>query len=364
LRSRKRRLALRGVLLGVACVVGSASLWTMIGPVVRSRRVERAIALFERKPSQAGADELVGLLRDHAATAEQGERILVMLLRPVVRTRPTYAAGKPVSLALERPFRLDFQGVLWQLDQIGIDGRLQFADSGRRGAVKRTLHVQGLDSQRAKPGVHQLDPQCTYKLGLERHSFSAKLAKHLRRVPLASWLPLPAGWQPARTYECRFAIPVTVTVAREAEMVELVSSPELDEAMRVAFGLGASGSASSRSAMGLDYRNLPMDVAFRTTLRLTDENGLAMPVFYSWQSQHGRWRGRAGGSGRLSLDHWWRWIQTGTTYRGTLTLEPDPEYAYEDPTIKAIWGGTLEIPISYDASSGFVTISPSNAGSD
>jgi hypothetical protein len=355
-------LVLRVVLLGVACVVGPASLWTVVGPVVRSRRVERAIALFEQKPSQAGADELVGLLSDHAATAEQGERILMMLLRPVVRTRPAYAAGRPVSLALERPFQLDFEDALWQLDQIGIDSHLQYADSGPRGTVKQTLHVQALDGHRAKPGVHQLDTQCTYKLGLERHSLSAKLVKHLRQVPLASWLPLPACWQPARAYECRFAIPVAVTVAPEAGMVELVSSPELDEAMRVAFGLGASGSAPSRSAMGLDYRKLPMDVAFRTTLRLTDENGLAMPVCHSWQSQYGRWRGRAGGSGRLSLDHWWRWIQTATTYSGTLTLEPDPEYAYEDPTITAIWGGTLEIPISYDASSGLVTISPGDAG--
>jgi hypothetical protein len=132
----------------------------------------------------------------------------------------------------------------------------------------------------------------------------------------------------------------------------------------VAFGLRAPGGAPSKSAMGLDYRNLPTDVAFRTTLRLSDEKGLAMPVSHSWQSQHGRWRGRAGRSARLSLDHWWRSIQTGTTYRGTLTLEPDPEYAYEDPAIKAIWGGTLVIPISYDASSGLVTVLPGDAGSD
>ena len=355
---------LRGVLLGVACVVGLASLWTVVGPVVRSRRVARAIALFERKPSQAGADELVGLLSDHAATAVQGERILTMLLRPVVRTRPTYAAGKPVSLALERPFRLDFEDALWQLDQIEIDGRLHVIDPGRRGSVKEIVHVQGLDGPRAQPGVHQFDARCTYRLGLERHSLSAKLVKHLGRVPLASWLPVPAGWQPARTYGCAFTIPVTVTVAaeEEAEMVELVSSPELDEAMRVAFGLPGSETAPSEPAMGLDYRNLPMDVAFRTTLRVSDENGLAMPVSYSWQLQHGRWRGRAGRSGSLSLHHWWQYIHTGTTYTGTLTLEPDPEYAYEDPTIKAIWGGTLEIPISYDASSGLVTISPSDAG--
>jgi hypothetical protein len=40
-------------------------------------------------------------------------------------------------------------------------------------------------------------------------------------------------------------------------------------------------------------------------------------------------------------------LQEPGDYAGTLVLSPDPNYAYEDPAIKAIWNGTLEFPISF-----------------
>ena len=34
-------------------------------------------------------------------------------------------------------------------------------------------------------------------------------------------------------------------------------------------------------------------------------------------------------------------------YEATFVLRPDPNYAYDDPTIKEMWGGTLEFPMSF-----------------
>ena len=34
-------------------------------------------------------------------------------------------------------------------------------------------------------------------------------------------------------------------------------------------------------------------------------------------------------------------------YEATIVLRADPNIAYNDPAIKAIWGGTLEFPISF-----------------
>ena len=38
-------------------------------------------------------------------------------------------------------------------------------------------------------------------------------------------------------------------------------------------------------------------------------------------------------------------LQQGT-HPGKILLRPDPNGAYPDPTIKAIWGGTLEFPVT------------------
>jgi hypothetical protein len=166
-------------------------------------------------------------------------------------------------------------------------------------------------------------------------------------------------WQPTRTYECEFEAPLEVTVVppAEAEPIELVSSAQVDEAMQKAFCMGVPGpfgpfysSAGPPSGAGrLDplsaivYNDLPVAVAFRLDLYLSDGQELAPSVAYA-----GRLRSRAGNSGTFVLPLAKPLVERpGThTYTGTAVLTPDPMAAYEDPAIEAIWNGEIELPIT------------------
>jgi len=148
---------------------------------------------------------------------------------------------------------------------------------------------------------------------------------------------------------------VTVVAPEEAETVELVSSPQFDDAMRDTFRVRASrfGVGSNTGPVplqfgflkGLCYESLPIDMAFQATLRVSDDRRL---VRYTGVPRP--LRGRAGSSGTVSLDPWVMSIDTPGTYRGTLVLAADPNVGYEDPAIKRIWGGDLEFPIVFTAS--------------
>ena len=53
---------------------------------------------------------------------------------------------------------------------------------------------------------------------------------------------------------------------------------------------------------------------------------------------------RAGSSGNFQVNPSNFPMETPGRQTGTLILVPDPNLAYTDPAIKAIWNGTLEFP--------------------
>jgi len=112
MRRRRVRPILWWVLVAVGMATGLQCFWLVVGPRVQSWRMEKALARFQASPSQARADEVVELLGIHAADAEQGRRVLRLLLQPNVAMRRTYAVGEPVGLNLERAFDLGFRDVL------------------------------------------------------------------------------------------------------------------------------------------------------------------------------------------------------------------------------------------------------------
>jgi len=357
MRGKPRRSVWRWPLIGLACLLGLVCLWMVVGPIVRSWHVGRAIAHFEESPSQAGADSLVGLLQSHAATTEQGGRILALLRRPTVTTRRTYPAGLPVVIAVDRPFRLDFRDTLWQEEMIWVEGGQRRGRSGPDGESPETLYLRGLSDYQAKPGIHHLTVRGTYSLGLQRRGRLTKAGYYLRELLRMLRLSLPKGWQPARRYDCEFEMPVEVTVVPkdEAEDIELASSPALDEAMRAAFRVRSSGLHSLHdtpsgqvqfdSLKAIAYHDLPMAVAFRLVLRLSNEQTPGPPVEYLKQLL-----AQAHSSGSLALYPWNMLVDRPGTYTGTAILIPDPNIAYEDPAIEAIWNGTLEFPVSFTIS--------------
>ena len=206
----------------------------------------------------------------------------------------------------------------------------------------------------AKPGTHQLTVRGTYSLGLQRRGRLTSAGYWMGELLGMIGLSLGEGWRPARQYECEFEIPFEVTVVpqEEAETIELVSSAQLDATMTKAFQVRSSGhSIPYRTASGevrhehlkaVFYRSLPMTVAFRLQLRLSkgSEDGAPFECTRLIRAQ-------AGSSGKLVLNPWEFSIKEPGVYSGTVVLISDPNIAYADPAIKAIWGGTLEFPISF-----------------
>ena len=354
MRRRLIRPTLSWILIGVGIAVGLQCLWLMVGPRIRHWQVEKATARFEAKPSQARADELVGLICNHAADAEQGRRALHLLLQPNVVVRKAYAVGQPVGINLERAFDLGFRSVLWLDGTISVDGAPVLRGQDTPHQFRRA--PMNLRVPRAFPqaGTYPLEIRFQYALGIERaNRLWGLFAWLLRRVGVAPG----AGWQPARTYDCDFTVRTEVVVApqEEAETVELVANPDLDRAVRRAFLMDSpdANSASSPSAAGpqmtpsvfyIHYRNLPIAVSFECVRRLPDGREIPFPGWYPEQ-----FRAPAGSSGSFFVDLQLIRPSRGGESLGTIVLKPDRELAYRDPTIKAIWNGTLEFPIQSTA---------------
>jgi len=349
-RGRVHRI-FRWIVFAIAGVVGVLAILVLAGPRIRSWQMGRAIARFEKHPSQDHADNLVELVQAHAGTDEQGGRALALLLRPNIVTRKAYATGRPITIATELPFKLGFRRFLWKEETIAVNGQrmAQYHGSDRLDHGTSCLNVPGFHTQ---PGTYPIELRIQCSLGIERASRAAAVLGYLHDgLP---WLiPEPATWQPGRTYECDFTVPSEVVVGGDnVEEIELVSSPELDQAMRAAFSArhiaietGFSTPAGKRwvrGSTGISYENLPLAAAFSVTLRLPD--GREIP-------QHGLWSAefsaRAGSSGDFTVDPSGLTVEAPGRHKATLVLVPDPNIAYRDPTIKAIWNGTLEFPISF-----------------
>ncbi len=333
--TRKKRI--RPAFLGALAAVGAVTLWHVLIPVVRSWRVEHAISRFEKRPSQAHADALVRLLEVHTPSDEQGSRALALLLRPTLMMRETYAVGQPVMVSTERPFTLNLHGVLWQEETISINDRQGGTHDGLGRLDERPqLKLVGAYEQ---PGTYRIDVRCRHAIGIERTRGTAAPTGHLRRI--LSLFTSHAGYGPAaRTYRCDFTTSTEVTIVpeHEAQKVELVSSPELDRTMEAAFGIGYRGLGDAAIA----YEDMPVDAAFTIVLRMPD--GREIPGNYG---DGKRFLARAGTSG--SIDIAAREFPLGQPgeHSAALVLRPDPDYAWADPAIKAIWDGTLEFPVSF-----------------
>jgi len=349
MRRRLVRPTLFWILIAVVVAVGLQLVWSTVGPRIRSRQVEKAIARFEAKPSQTRADELVGLICNHAADAEQGRRALRLLLQPNIVARKTYAVGQPVGINLERAFDLGFRNILWFDGTISVDGQpvLRGHETPRR--FRRAPVNVCVPRAYPQAGTYPVEIRYQYALGIERaNRLWGLFAGLLRRMGVAAG----AGWEPARTYDCDFAVRTEIVIAaQEAETVELVSDPDLDRAVRRAFLMDSPGanSASLVSAPGpgipplasyIHYRNLPIAVSFRCMRRLPDGREVPFPGWYPEQ-----FRAPAGSSGSFCVDLQVIRPPKGGESFGTIVLKPDRELAYKDPTIKAIWNGTLEFPI-------------------
>ncbi len=325
---------------------------------VHDWRVERAMARFRAAPSAQHAARLTQLLAERAVTPEQGAHILTLLLWPKIVTRTAYPVGQSVGISVERPFslsiagcRIEFQEQVWGGERL-MDTSGQFTST-----LYHIPEILNAWTQPAEPGIYhaEIHTRCRIvniaprKLTLwERLSMG--LRRRLGRPPV---MRAPASGGP--TYECQFTVPFDVNIVEKdrAEQLELIADPQTDASMRGAIAIetserhGAYGTAAGRrghrGSASIAYKTIPVAAAFELSLRLAD--GRELPAGPNRQPQ--RIRVRAGKSGAFVVNVGNFGITEPGEYSGTLVLRSDPNYAYEDPAIKAIWNGTLEFPISF-----------------
>jgi hypothetical protein len=353
-----RRLLLR-IVLTLAVVLACG--WVVLK--VYDWRVDRAMARFRAAPSAQHAARLTQLLAEGSVRRGQGERILRLLLGPTIVTRTAYAVGQPVGISVARPpplriagNRIEFREETWAG---GRPMRRREPSTGTPDNHSEIFVARGLP---AEPGVYHGEIRTTCKIintTIRRPTlwdrFYGTLRRRLGRLPAPRG---PVSVEP--TYECRFAVPFDLNVveADRAERVERIADPQTDGAMRAAIAtLTSEQRGVYETAVGrryhhgctyLTFATLPLAVALELSLRLTDGRELPAGV----NSQHQRLRVRAGTSGIFLAEVGSFGLTEPGEYNGTLVLTPDPDYAYEDPAIKSIWNGTLELPIHFTIAAG------------
>lgn len=362
MRSRLVRLLSR-VCIGLVCVVLLTGLLWGFYIGTRYWRVERAIGRFEAEPSQASADVLAELIDEHVPTVNQGERILELLLEPRVTKRKAYPRGSVPVIALELPFAVPFQNVSIAMEeQFLCDGASARHGQGSGGdLIRGQARFRALYPAPQKTGTYHVEIQQRYTFNLHHREhtwtwrpFGGPFPRCLLPVRHATTMRFRSleQWD----YACSLALQVEIVVVEKsrAERIELESNPDLDEAMRAAISSTttpfmrswystALGRRTSTGGLQITYDNLPAAVGFKPELRLSD--GREIPA--DRRVSH-RLYARAGSSGRFNVAASALGIQKRGSYTGSIILRSDPNAAYRDPAIKAIWAGTLEFPISFE----------------
>ncbi len=329
---------------------------------VQRHRIETEMARFEAHPSQQGIDRLSRLLATRAATKRQGERLLELLLYPRAVVRSAYPIGQLPVFSLEHPFHVSFPHAdLSHEAELWIDGASPQRGSSCGGNFVDTSPLfYFLASVPQEPGVCDVEVRWRYgitwmasRTGWSGPSLSGPLPWSLLPQRTVRWSP---SLQSKPDYTCSFTIPVRIQVVerQNAERIDLLSHPDLDRRMRGAFTVGgtltASGTYDTPAGKrrytcntSIVFTSLPSPVAFRAALRLPNGTETALRDEYPRQYQ-----ARAGTSGIFAVRPAAPLLEETGRRQATLILTADPNQAYSDPAIKAIWNGTLELPISFE----------------
>jgi len=328
-----------------------------VTPILQERRINNLILQAERQPSQQLTDTLTSLLDNRIATPAQGERILTAICALEVQTRSSYCIGKPVCFAykFKCPMRSNAA-----VDNCSI--RISF--NNRKLATAPGRYLLGNRRFKELPVTSTEPADCTAYIDLScsvtpRHRETTWHWKPNASSP-RSLLPYRQTrvWQDPNDrpfYLCNIRTPVHCNVVEEAEAekVALVSNTELDQNMREMlskltvdgrWSIDYGPTTERRSCTGrfiIACENLPTNIAFKAFFR--DNSGHEYSLVHHNLASL---RALEHTSGTIWLDPAAFNIHQIGTIRGTLILRPDPELAYFDPQIKAIWGQTLELPVT------------------
>lgn len=337
------------VLVALALLI----LFAKVAPSWLQYSLTSSIQSFVDAPSQSTADELVRSLDNQQASAEQGNEILSLLTAPRAVVRSSYSMDRSVVYLVTCPARLTFRNMILRhtvrRSSQGVECRGDSSTGANTYGPERMVYIDPQSAAVADQLKH--GPQTVTIL--EEQTIDVIPAKRT------------AGEQAPALYSCtsRLCIPIHFVAEPAVEPVHVFTCPELEEKMRSAFALvpASWSSAGSRPQMrgwgaasarvsgttSIGYRCLPADVAFALMFR--DEQGRLLELFDT-QAPGSLLKAYAGTSGRasgfmLNLDFPEFPLAQGN-HAGHLVLVPCPKWAYNDPRLVNIWGGTLEFPMT------------------
>lgn len=348
----------------VCCAIGAGIVLTPLAVwcAVSYCRVEIAIHNFASSPSQAGANKLTALLDKRSPTRGQAANILKLLFWPKVNTRRTYPVGRKPSISTTIPCYLHFPAGMKCRADVRADGQIRSTSySSLQFGTEPDVWVCPVVPDR--PGKLRMEVQYQYLLrppSSGEFYFKNPLGRFLRGLltwmKIQPWLPPPEN----KWYQVHFQVPVEIDVVEEAqaEQVQLLSNPELDRRMKDILRPEEWFSPPGKSGgLWVIGRCLPANVAFRCFFELPDGTRIAssrpelrrLRAYAAWDFavslRLGDFLPLHPGTMALSLgDLMPLWPGT---HEAKFVFEPDPNYALEEPTIKSIWNGTLEFPISF-----------------
>jgi len=332
--SQRRWPRLAGVVVGLALLIAYVA---VMRPALERRRVRRTIARYKTDPSRETAQALADLLDRQQVPQALGNEILALLVTPDVAVRAAYPAGERPHIAASYPCCFHFLHMVlhrrrfkWAL------GEEQGGSAGGCNSINPGPQLRAMGVPKA-PGTYPA--ALDYKIALiPEESYSSGQSWERQRA--------------AAAYHCEFKVPIQIRIVEpeHAEKIERRMGQELDKALKAAFRPSKHSMTSSCSLEGgasyevtgqfaFEVGPLPESVGFRFTYR--DQGGLTMEV------KDETFRARAGSlRGTAAFPVTALRLPPGR-YEGTVILEADEATAYPDAAIKTIWGGTIELPISF-----------------
>lgn len=305
------------------------------------------LAQFKASPTQSRAEQLAALIDTRKFSPKDGALVLEALFKPNVIARDSYAEGKPPMFDLEFPYSLWFSNVSIRKEITGC-----IPVSGVTG----TYDVQGLKQNTERfsfPGTCTNRGNYTVTVQYAYCAYKIPTRYGIFWEPKKSWVPSfkKRGLYSTNVlaYACSFSVPVAVRVVpqAEAEKIQLAEGPDLEAIMKQRITTkpcprlyqGSGSLLWLSGGVDLCYTNVPVEVCFKPVI--STEAGVA--------SLGECIKIRKGTSGIIEVPYGYLRLKEPGQYSGALRLQLALQEAYEDPSVKRLWNGALEFPVSIQA---------------
>jgi hypothetical protein len=241
---RKTNQRRQRLILGIGCPLALLLVWVVAAREIRYGRIERTIARFQVAHDGASAHALIESIANQAVPPEQGERILTLLLRPEITTRPAYPAGQPAKMSVRRPLHIELpQGRIAFEQYVWAGGERIDASQESTNRLFGFPEILKAWLQPLEPGTYhaELRTECSIWPPPPKPSLWDQLCARVRGR-LSGRPAFLRRTKSGPSYECHFTVPFDVNIVTQdqAERLELIDDPHTDEIMRAAITAGVT----------------------------------------------------------------------------------------------------------------------------